>query len=402
MEPPELSLTERERSTLDALLTDASVRARRRARILLDLADCKDHTSIARELRTRHAQVHRVAFSFLEKNLDSFSSAALRRVSNHSKKKPTETDLSLTAQSSMRAAARHVLDRQFSKLKHTEAAVRAAEDIEAVHDMRVACRRMNSAVRLFAEYLPKKRIKRLRPVLGELRDTLGATRDLDVLQQELETYRASAPEEDSAQLQRVAEAWRAERAMHQVELVELLDSADYQTWSKRMEALLEADNTDTSPRIAEDVPGMLWAQFGTVRGYEGRLDNATLEELHALRIEVKRLRYALEFFRDVFHLTDGTHEVPDMLIETLVALQDHLGSIQDSVVAGKALTDLIATEADRAKQAGETAPEFQAIAAYHAHLHLRIVELRDQLAERWKPLVQPEYRHHLADVTASL
>src|SRR5437867_10258027 len=108
----------------------------------------------------------------------------------------------------MRAAARHILDRQFSKLKHIESAVRAADDIEAVHDMRVACRRMNSALRLFKNYLPSKRVKKLRPVLEDLRDTLGATRDLDVLQQDLETYRAGTPEQDYAQLQCLAEAWR--------------------------------------------------------------------------------------------------------------------------------------------------------------------------------------------------
>lgn len=382
---------------LDALLNDASARARRRARVVLDWADGKDPKTIAHTLNTRRVRIHHITHSFQEKRLDSFSAAARRRASSPPPKKPL-----LSGQSSMREAARHTLEHQFSKLKHVEPGVRAGEDTEAVHDMRVACRRMNSALRLFKDDLPKKRVKKLRPVLEQLRDALGATRDLDVMSADLEKYRATASEEDNTQLEHVAEAWRADRAVHQIALVELLDSADYQTWCKRMDAFLEGNDKDGSPRVAEALPALLWTQYGSVRAYETGLENATLEELHTLRIAVKRLRYTLEFFRDIFVGTDGSGGNVDALIEPLVALQDQLGSIQDCVVAGAALTDFIATEADRARQAGETTSDFQAIAAYHAHLHQRITDLRAQLRERWEPLVQAGYRHQLADVTALL
>lgn len=397
VETPELSLTERERFMLATLLNDSSVRARRRARVVLDLADGKDPKTIARELNTRPVGIHRITHSFQERRLESFSAAALRRALSPRSQKPP-----LSGRSSMREAARHTLERQFSKLKHTEPGVRAADDVEAVHDMRVACRRMNSALRLFRDDIPKKRVKKLRPVLEQLRDALGATRDLDVMTGDLEKYRATVPEEDNAQLHHVAEAWRAERAVHQIELVELLDSTEYQTWGKRMGAFLEGDDKDGSARVADAVPALLWTQYGSVRAYETGLDTATLEELHALRIGVKRLRYTLEFFQDVFRLPDGTAGNADLLIEPLVALQDRLGSIQDCVVAGTALTDFIAKQAERARQAGETTSDFQAIAAYHAHLHSRITELRGGLRERWEPLVRADYRHYLADFAALL
>ena len=296
----------------------------------------------------------------------------------------------------MHAAARQILAHQFSKLERVESDVRAANDVEAVHDMRVACRRINSAFRLFKAYLPNKRVKKLRGVMEQLRDTLGAARNLDVLSADLETYTANKPEAERAQLQWIRDEWTRERAQQQHALRDLLDSAAFQTWRERMEKFLDKDDADSSARVADVLPALLWKQYGAVRAYETRLNQATLEELHALRIDIKRLRYTLEFFADAFG------DKPTQLIEPLIALQDQLGLMQDAVVAGQALTDFIVTQARTAQEQGAPLADFQAIAAYHAHLQNRITELRAQLPERCLIITNTAYRELLAQTAARL
>lgn len=394
METSELSVSERERFLLSALQTDTSARARRRARILLDALAGKEIALVARELKTSPARIQYVLRAFEEKRLASFSAAALKRVT--APPKPRRASPPLTAQTSLRVAARRIIAHQAAKLKHTEQGVRFGSDIEAVHAMRVACRRMNSAFRLFRDYLPKARTKKLRRTLEELRDVLGAARNLDVLRADLETFRADAAEADRAELQRVADAWDAERAIQQRALIELLDSEKFQEWRKQLDAFLNEKEENHSPHIAAILPALLWQQYGAVRAYETEIGNASLEELHGLRIQIKRLRYTLEFFAETFG------EKPDALLEPLIALQDELGVIHDAAVAGQALTGFVTAEAHAAKRAGQAAPDFRAIAAYHADLQARIQARRAQLSDLWECVIASSFRERLAQITAQL
>lgn len=394
MEPRDLNFSESERSILDALLADSSARARRRARVVLDWAQGNDARAIARELNTRQAHVHRVVAQFQEKRLDCFSAAARKRAANSHNANSARDPSPLSAHSSMYDAAHAVLTRQFSKLTHVEAGVRAGDDVEAVHDMRVAFRRINSAFRLFKQVLPNKHIRNLRALLQELRDTLGQARNLDVLRADLETYTASVSATERAQLQPLAETWRAERAEQQRALLALLDRTAYGEWREGMNTLLQGQRS--AARIADVLPALLWKQYGAVRAYETYFERASVQELHALRIEIKRLRYTLEFFAEAFS------DVPTDLVQPLIALQDHLGAMQDAVVAGRAVTTFIAAKATHAAESGEPLADFQALAAYHAHLNTRIEELRAALPEKFRVILAPNYRGLLAKIVAEL
>lgn len=300
-----------------------------------------------------------------------------------------------SADDSIGAVARAVISGQFIKLESLTQALRANEDVEAVHDMRVACRRLISAFRLFQSYLPAKATRKLRPVLKELRDALGAARNLDVLLANVEAYQNGVEAELRADLDHVVEVWRAERALEQQKLVALIDSPEYQEWADRMVRFV-GEPPKPAPRIAELVPALVWREYAAVRAYETRLGTCTLDELHRLRIEIKRLRYTLEFFADAFGAK------PVRLIEPLVALQDHLGAIQDCVVAGAALTDFIGRQAHAARHAGTSVPAFRGVAAYHAQLQERIETLRAELLEHWQIVVSSSYRRELGETVALL
>ena len=71
------------------------------------------------------------------------------------------------------------------------------------------------------------------------------------------------------------------------------------------------------------LPAEIWNHYGRVRAYETVLAWASVETIHALRIEGKRLRYLLEFFSEV--LGPGVAEA----IDAMVALQDHAGELHD-------------------------------------------------------------------------
>ena len=72
-----------------------------------------------------------------------------------------------------------VLRRQLAVLRDKEPGTRLGEDIEELHDMRVATRRLRAALALFSNVLPV-RAQTFREELGWLAAVLGAVRDLDV------------------------------------------------------------------------------------------------------------------------------------------------------------------------------------------------------------------------------
>ena len=94
---------------------------------------------------------------------------------------PTDVD----ADASIRAVALSVLRRHFSVMLAKEPGTRLADDIEELHDMRVATRRLRAVLSLFEDVLPVT-VTKLGSELAWLGRTLGAVRDLDVQLVELD------------------------------------------------------------------------------------------------------------------------------------------------------------------------------------------------------------------------
>lgn len=287
---------------------------------------------------------------------------------------------------------------QFEKLRALQAAARVNEDAKAVHEMRVACRRMNSALRLQRAAL-LKRAKKLAPTLKELRDALGAARNLDVLRADLAEYCAVAPPQDRVALEQLDAAWSGERARLQEALLALLDSARFEKWCARVQAFTQELDARSNVRIADVIPALIWKQYGVVRAHETQLDHLSWSGYHALRIETKRLRYTLEFFRE---LLDGETAETKTLLEPLITIQDGLGKLQDAVVAGYAITDFVSRQAKRAEKEDVVASDFRALAAYHAYLNARRAALRGAFPISFAVVVQPGYRETLGRLTARL
>jgi CHAD domain-containing protein len=115
-------------------------------------------------------------------------------------------------------------DASFSKAAKKTVKVRAAEvfdhsegvldlgDIEPVHDMRVATRRLRAALEVFEPCFPRKRHRKALKKVKRLADALGRRRDADVEIALLESLTDEAAEADRAALHTLIEELRLRQA----------------------------------------------------------------------------------------------------------------------------------------------------------------------------------------------
>lgn len=218
----------------------------------------------------------------------------------------------------------------FQKMLAHERGTYVGEDPEELHDMRVAIRRMRTALRIAAPYLDMKALSDVQSGLQKTARTLGAVRDMDVFREHAIAHvvASTAPPSDFALLMTI---WNVEYARRRNDLLDYLDSRGYAHFIEKFEAQLEAGLPEqgSGTPIRAIVQPVLAAQLAVVETTLASLEHpdASLQTYHQLRIDVKHLRYTLEFFRP--DLGPEAREA----IEILREVQDTLGELQDAVVA---------------------------------------------------------------------
>jgi CHAD domain-containing protein len=311
----------------------------------------------------------------------------------------------LVADDLMGEAGRKVLFFHFLRMLAHEPGTRLGQDIEELHDMRVATRRMRSAFRVFGSHL-KTRVAR--PYVVGLRRTaraLGAVRDLDVLMEKAKAYLADLPQEREHDLDPLLSLWREQRETARKEMMAHLDSAKYRDFCEGFRLFLEAPGVGLRKRkqfppqpakARHVVPTLVYTRWANVQAFGSTLEGASISTLHALRIEFKRLRYTLEFFREI--LGPQVKQV----IGEVVQLQDHLGDLNDADVANTQLSDfLFAASRGNAKDAPKPviAP---GVVAYLATKQRELQNLVLTFPDVWAQFNRPEVRRWLADAVAVL
>ncbi len=236
------------------------------------------------------------------------------------------------------AAACKVVAVHLRRLRQHDPGARLGEDPEALHDMRVAVRRLRAAVRIFEAGIPARSRDHLAGELQWLGHALGGVRDLDVQLERLtrpDPNRGAAGAGPGAALADLEEYLQAERAQRRTAMLAVLSSSRYFRLLVRLErfTLQSPRRPRTAGRELVVVAGRRALQHAVTRLLR-RGDNIaasgatpTVEDLHALRIRAKRLRYLLEF------LCELTGKPGRRFVKRLVRLQDLLGAHQDAVVA---------------------------------------------------------------------
>jgi CHAD domain-containing protein len=229
---------------------------------------------------------------------------------------------------------------QYTRILAHDPGTRLGTDPESLHQLRVATRRLRAFLRLGRLVFQEDWADELRAELGWLGSALGPVRDLDVLLGRLRAETAGFDAADGEGAKIVLRTLGRERSAARRRLVRALDHPRYDALLDRLEAAGDpppAEESGRGPSLAH-----LWrAEHTGLRKVVRALgDDPDDDALHAVRIKVKRARYAAELGR-----LDG-------YVRAAKALQDVLGEHQDAVVAEARLRSLAAAHPDAAVAAG--------------------------------------------------
>lgn len=296
------------------------------------------------------------------------------------KARPPELTSGMTAIAAFKTIAATLL----TQIQADRHGVIEGNDPEYLHQMRVAVRRLRAICAAYAKWLPDAL---LRPRIAELKwlaRALGPARDADVfvseiwpslraalnanpLLTELDAQWATRQRATAARMRRALAARRYQRFIRGFKRW-LTDDTGRADASKQQRAALDDSARDFTCRVLERRDSKVRNHGHTLK----RLDDA---QLHALRIQIKKLRYVADSFGALFD-TAALHDV----LAHLSNLQDVLGAINDIKVAEQHLAAALA------RRHGYAVRELRV--AFAAWRKSRTAVLRPNLCAAWR-----EYRH---------
>ena len=230
------------------------------------------------------------------------------------------------------AGMKLVLVTRFGELSHFRAAALDWTDPEGVHSMRVASRRLRSALRDFMPYLHKRRLSSALKPLRDIADALGEVRDQDVAIIALEKLQSHVPDYVKSTLQQFIETRKGIRDQARNELIEMIEDSQLKQLELSFttavdEATLEATAKKPVPLpvsfrkmsrsvIIDRLKDLEKLSTGVYRPFD-------VETLHEMRIAAKRLRYAIELFQQCWGRSIATYA------KRAARLQTALGDVHD-------------------------------------------------------------------------
>jgi CHAD domain-containing protein len=229
--------------------------------------------------------------------------------------------------------ARYMLTQVEALLNEIQGAL-VGDDIEHVHQMRVASRRMRNALNLFRDCLSDKKAKTWGDEIRKITKSLGKARDLDIQIELIDRcYAASLEDRYKPGYNRLLLRLQQQRAKTQEKVNRILINLQASGILDRMQAHLLAV-TAGSENIYLYTPSLYQQAFEAINSnleeflsYEKFIyDPQNIEELHAMRITGKHLRYTLEIFAPIY----GT--ALDLHVRAMKNVQDLLGEIHDNDV----------------------------------------------------------------------
>lgn len=243
---------------------------------------------------------------------------------------PPALDPGMTVGAALSAIVGSVL----AHLQANEAGLKHHSDPEYVHQMRVALRRLRSALSVFRPALDAARRERAMSEMRWLARSLGAARDWDVFMgtacaQLLEAFPGHPGLAEYVRVfrrqQRLARQ-RAQRAVGSVRYQRLVLELGAWLQSRQWCAPDAGDAAAVLEQRVEAYAGeVLEALYSRMRKRGRHIAQLAPEQLHELRIAAKKLRYATHFFAGLY---DAKAAHP--LLDRLAQLQDALGAVNDA------------------------------------------------------------------------
>jgi CHAD domain-containing protein len=244
-----------------------------------------------------------------------------------------------------RPARDHILvlmHEQLEAIRAHEPGTRAGIDPEQLHRMRTAVRRLRAILGAAREMFDPEWVGGLRSELDWLGTLLGDLRDLDVFRQhlraELSSLKSAGRVEGRALLDRLDD----QRTHARANLIAALDGPRYAKLLDRLEKSIQ------HPRVVDagvSLPAIAAVQFKKLRKAVKALPKRPSDDdLHAVRIKVKRARYAAELAEAM------VGQPAKRFVARAKKVQDILGEHQDAAVAEERLRALVGRHGGRPEQ----------------------------------------------------
>lgn len=234
-------------------------------------------------------------------------------------------------------------------------------DSEFVHQARVAIRRMRSALRTFRPVFGKRRFETMNATLRVIGQVFGNARDWDVFCEETMDRVARVVGDDDAgkaAMKALREEAVRQRQEAHARLFAYLHSAQAGSDALSIERFVVQFDGQGGTSLGELAPRWLEEHQRRVVKRARRIAKLDDAARHRLRIDVKRLRYALDLLDALFD-PEEVHRYRKALSD----LQDTLGELNDAAVAVRLLRSM-----------GESAPLVLARERFDAWLSTRLVK----------------------------
>jgi CHAD domain-containing protein len=225
---------------------------------------------------------------------------------------------------------RRSIRESYERLVANETGLRMGDDPEAVHQARVATRRLRSDLRTFEPFLEGAWAAELGADLRWIGSELGALRDIEVLRDRLRGHTARIPSAEADAAQRVVRRLDADREAVRFDLMSMLAQPRYGHVRDRLAAAvaLPAFTDDAFAPASKALTTVINARWKKVRrGVRKAGDHPSDEALHRIRVRAKRCRYAAEACEPVYG------KRARRLVRAMTDVQDVLGEHHDAVVA---------------------------------------------------------------------
>jgi CHAD domain-containing protein len=246
-----------------------------------------------------------------------------------------------------------VIQEYLNSFRKEIAGVQRSKDLEYIHRMRVASRRLARAIAIFESCYPAKRVRLWKKDMRQVTRVLGLARDRDIqaacVKRYLQTTTKHLERPGVRRLllrviqKRQDAQWRLLENLDKLEKNQTLESID-----KRSRVLRTDKDKPLIPdsvnlmKFTRQAIGSVMDKFLSFDAFVERVE--AVKELHAMRIAAKKLRYTMECFAGLY---------PNSLSEYLSVLrriQDHLGNIHDCDIWQATSVEFIDKERHRTVQ----------------------------------------------------
>ena len=278
----------------------------------------------------------------------------------------------------------------FSQWLANQAAAIDGRDPEGVHQLRVALRRLRSALAIFKKLIPDDELTWLKADARQAIGALGPARDWDVFQAELLAPVIEARLGDAGLIALRTRARARGRAGYR-RARRHLEGPDYTRFVLRFGEWLERRawrqegeserNKRLDRPIADFAGKLLEKRHKTVLDKGRHFANLTVDKRHELRIALKKFRYSMGFVKPLFEKA----RIKPFHVKAK-ALQDDLGLLNDVAIAQTLLADLLARPGKQDIRAAAGV-----VIGWHAHA---VAAIEPDIRRDWKAFVtaQPFWR----------